>query len=263
MGEIEEYEGSKPGAPAWLIWLLLGGMILMGGAGLILGSLAFPREVLVEKPVEVIVEKPVERTVEKIVEKPVEKLVEKIIERKVEVPGKLTETQVNAITFAERAWSSNTDCTKPFGLQKLSDRVVVLNNISGNGSRHISPGLVEARVERMFRNAGFRVVGKDSKEYPISIVTVGGVFLEDRSSRSGEVFAVTGSYSLVIAQPMVLFSGWDKSPVNQFKFMHGSVTLYEDGGSLNYGSENFGKVADVYGRMAEEAASVLRKAQDN
>jgi hypothetical protein len=45
--------------------------------------------------------------------------------------------------------------------------------------------------------------------------------------------------------------------------MRGLMPLYEDGGSLNYGRDNFYKVADVYGGLAEEAASTLRKAQDN
>ncbi len=43
MYEADDDETMKAGAPAWLMWLLLAGMILMGVAGLALGSLAFPR----------------------------------------------------------------------------------------------------------------------------------------------------------------------------------------------------------------------------
>jgi hypothetical protein len=267
MIETDNEDGMKAGAPAWLMWLLLAGMILMGLAGLALGALAFPREKIVEKPVEVtvekIVEKPVDRVVEKVVEKPVDRIVEKVVERRVEVPAKLTEGQENAISFATRAWSPKPEFTRPDGLQKLSDRISVVNNISGEGSRHISPGLVQARVERMFRSAGFKIVDSNSTDYPYSIVSIGGVFLESRAYNSQDVISVSGSYSIKILQPLVYFSSWDKTPVAQFKFMRGLIPLYQDGGSLNYGRDNFYKVADIYGALAEEAASSLRKAQDN
>ena len=255
MIEVDNDQEMKAGAPAWLMWLLLAGMILMGLAGLALGALAFPREKIVEKPVEV--------TVEKIVEKPVDRVVEKLVDRRVEVPAKLTEGQQNAIAFAERAWTGKPEFTRPSGLQKLSDRVAVVNNISGEGSRHVSPGLVQARVERMFRSAGFKVVESTSTDYPYSVVSIGGVFLESRDYNSQNVVSISGSYSIKILQPVVYFSNWDKTPVTQFKFMRGLMPLYEDGGSLNYGRDNFYKVADVYGGLAEEAASTLRKAQDN
>lgn len=267
MREMDESDSISAGAPGWLIWLLLGGMVLMGLAGMALGSLAFPREKLVEKPVEIvvekIVEKPVDRIVEKMVEKPVERIVEKVVERKVEVAAKLTEAQSIAIAFAERAWTAKPEYTRSLGLQKLSDRVSVTSNISGEGSRHVSPGLVQARVERMFRAAGFKVVENNSTEYPYSVVSIGGVFLESRNYNSQDVIAVSGSYSIKILQPLVFFSSWDKTPVGSFKFMRGLTPLYEDGGTLNYGRDNFYKVADVYGALAEEAAASLRKAQDN
>lgn len=270
MVENNELNGNRSGAPGWLIWVLLGGMVVMGFSGAVLGSLAFPREKIVEKPVEVVVEKvveksverPVDRIVEKVVEKPIERIVEKIVERKVEVPAKLTEVQANAIAFAERAWAPKPEFTRPMGLQKLSDRVMVISNISGEGARHISPGLVQSRVERMFRNAGFKVVESNSTEYPYSVVSLGGVFLE-YTYNSQEVISVSGSYSIKIMQPMVFFSSWDKTPATDFKFIRALTPLYEDGGSLNYGRDNFYKVADVYGALAEEAAGALRKAQGN
>lgn len=255
------------GVPVWVVWLLLVGILLSAVAGGVLGAVAFPKDRIVEKPVEVqvekIVEKPVDRIVEKVVEKPVERIVEKVVERKVEVPAQLTERQVSAIAFAERAWSPKDEFTRSFGLQKLSDRVAVVNQITGDGSRHVSPGLIQARVERMFRSAGFKVVNSDSTEYPYSVVTIGGVFLESRAYNSNEVISVSGSYTLKISQPMVLFNSWDKTAPADFKFMRQVVTLYDQGGSLNYGVNNFNKVADIYGEMAETAASVLRKAQDN
>jgi hypothetical protein len=267
MRDSDEIEGGRTGAPAWLVWLLLVGMLLVGFAGVALGALAFPREKLIEKPVEVVVEKvverPVERVVEKIVEKPVERVVEKVVDRKVEVPAKLTDAQLSAIAFAERAWSPKAEFTRPVGLQKLSLRVAVVNNISGDGSRHVSPGLVQARVESMFRSAGFKVVDATSTDYPYSIISIGGVFLENRTYNSQDVISISGSYSIKVLQPLVLFSSWDKTSPAQFRFMRSLMPLYEDGGSLNYGRDNFYKVADVYGAMAEEAAAALRKVQDN
>ncbi|MBL9173480.1 MAG: hypothetical protein JNL10_08105 [Verrucomicrobiales bacterium] len=255
MRESENLDGNKVGAPAWLIWLLPGGMVLMGFAGIVLGSVAFPREKLVEKPVEVVVEK--------VVEKPVDRVMEKVVDRKVEVPAKLTEYQMMAIAFAERALDSKPEFTRKLGLQKLSERVAVISEISGEGSRHVSPELLQARVERMFRTAGFKVVESTSTEYPYSIVSIGGVFLESRNYNSQEVISISGSYYIKILQPMVFFSSWDKTPLAEFKFMRGLTPLYEDGGTLNYGRNNFDKVADVYGTLAEVAASALRKAQDN
>lgn len=259
------------GVPVWVVWLLLGGILLAALAGAALGAVAFPKERVVEKPVEVqvekivekVVEKPVDRVVEKIVEKPVDRVVEKVVERKVDVPAKLTDRQSNAIAFAERAWAPKDEYTRPFGLQKISDRVVVMNRISGEGARHISPGLIQARVERMFRNAGFKVISADSTDYPYSIVEISGVFLESRAYNTNEVLSVSGSYTLKISQPMVLFNSWDTTPPASFRFLRSIVSLYDQGGSLNYGSNNFNKVADIYGDLAEAAASELRKAQDN
>ena len=88
---MHTFSQPKSGAPVWLIWLLVAAVFVAGVTGVALGSLAFPQEKIVERPVEItvekIVEKPVERIVEKIVEKPVEVI--RNVERVVKVPATL------------------------------------------------------------------------------------------------------------------------------------------------------------------------------
>ena len=62
MSEMHTFSQPKSGAPVWLIWLLVAAVFVAGVTGVALGSLAFPQEKIVERPVEI--------TVEKIVEKP-------------------------------------------------------------------------------------------------------------------------------------------------------------------------------------------------
>ena len=69
MSETHEFSTPKAGAPVWLIWLLVAAVFVAGVTGVALGSLAFPQEKIVEKPVEI--------TIEKIVEKPVERVIQK------------------------------------------------------------------------------------------------------------------------------------------------------------------------------------------
>jgi hypothetical protein len=270
MSETHEFSPPKAGAPVWLIWLLVAAVFVAGVTGVALGSLAFPQEKIVEKPVEItiekIVEKPVDRVVEKVVEKPVE--VVRNVERVVKVPAELTAAQQNKILFSEKLMDSKQ--IKPgMGLFRLSDRVCVDVEIEGEGARHISSGLIRAKVESAFRAQGFRVVASDSTEYPYTIVELGGVFLENRAV-NGNILSVSGSYTIALRQPVTLFTqwdshwapGWDKVAVPLVDIRRASVALYQTGGSLNYGSNNFDEIPGVYGRMAEVASNELRKATD-
>lgn len=270
MTEMHSYSQPKSGAPVWLIWLLVVAVFVAGITGVALGSLAFPQEKVIEKPVEVtiekIVEKPVERVVEKIVEKPVEVI--RNVERVVKVPAELTLAQKNKVLFSEKLMDSK-QLKAGIGLFKLSERVCVDVEIEGEGARHISSGLIRAKVESAFRAQGFKVVASDSTEYPYTVVQLGGVFLENRAG-NGNLLAVSGSYTIALYQPVTLFTqwdenwlpGWDKLSVPLVEARRASVALYQTGGSLNYGSNNFGEIPGVYGRMAEVASNELRKASD-
>jgi hypothetical protein len=270
MSELNAFSQSKPGAPVWLIWLLVAAVFVAGITGVALGSLAFPQEKIVEKPIEItvekIVEKPVDRVIEKIVEKPVE--VVRNVERVVKVPVELTVAQQNKILFSERLMDGK-QLKSGIGLFKLSDRVSVVVNIEGEGARHISSGLIQAKVESAFRAQGFKVVASDSKEYPYTYVELGGVFLENRAG-NGSLLGVSASYTIAMYQPVTLFTqwdanwapGWDKVSVPLVEARRASVALYQTGGSLNYGSTNFSEIPGVYGRLAEVASNELRKAND-
>lgn len=270
MSEMNAYSQPRSGAPVWLIWLLVAAVFVAGITGVALGSLAFPQEKVVEKPVEItvekIVEKPVDRVVEKVVEKPVEVI--RNVERVVRVPAELSASQQNKLLFSERMMDGK-QLKTGIGLFRLSDRVSVVVNIEGEGARHISSGLIQAKVESAFRAQGFKVVASDSTDYPYTFVELGGVFLENRSS-NGSLLAVSGSYTIAMYQPVTLFTqwdaqwaqGWDKVSVPQVQARRASVALYQTGGSLNYGSTNFGEIPGVYGRLAEVASNELRKATD-
>jgi len=99
---------TPPPASAPVPWgtiAALVGALIVGAAA---GSMLFPREHIVEKPIEVTVEKRVEVPVEKIVEKQVERIVEKpvevvrTVEKRVEVPAKLTKEQEFGAGILER-----------------------------------------------------------------------------------------------------------------------------------------------------------------
>jgi len=263
----EHLSDRNNGAPLWVVWLLLAGVVIAGLAGVALGAIGFPREKIVEKPVEITVEKRVEVPVEKVVEKIVEKIVDRpvevvrMVDKIVKVPAELTPEQKSAVVFAGRIFDP-TQANAGVSLFKLSDRILVTSALSGDGSRNISTGLIIARVESAFRQQGFRVVSSDSKEYPFSIAEVGGVFLEGRDTY-GKILSVSGSYNITISQPVTYFNNWDNSGVDKMVLKRGMLPLYHKGGSLNYGSLHFGEIPDVFGKMAEAAANELRKANDN
>jgi hypothetical protein len=147
-------------------------------------------------------------------------------------------------------------------LFKLSDRVKVIGGFEGEGAHRLSDRLILARVETAFRQQGFKVLNKDSKEFPYTLVRVGGVFLENKYA-DGTVVGVSGSYEMELLQPLICFSSYDASGPEKCVIKAGNMKLYERGGTLNYGVNNLNKVPEVFQRIAEEGANDLRKAQDN
>jgi hypothetical protein len=121
---------------------------------------------------------------------------------------------------------------------------------------------VRTAVENAFRRQGFRVLPVGSKEYPYTVVSVGGVYLENRGY-GGQVLGVSGSYDLSLRQPIIYFTGHNLTNLADARFYVGEVPLHNDAGTLNYGSNNYWKIPDVYGRMADTAASELRKALES
>ncbi len=232
------------GSAGW--WWVVAGISLGALIGL-LTTHFFPTVVQVEKLVEKVVEKPVE--------------VVRVVEKRVDVPAELTAEQAAAVVFNRRLLDPVQE-RADIRLFKLSDKVKVFYNIEGSGADRLSSGLIIARVEAAFRRQGFKVLTKDSMDYPYSVVSVGGVFLEEKW-RDGNVVGVSGSYALEIYQPMVCFNPYDTSGPDRRMIMEGNVRIYEKAGSLNYGISNVPNITSVYERLAEEGANDLRKAQDN
>lgn len=252
-----QVSGPQPapsGVPGWA-WIA-GGAALGAVVGLLAVQL-FPRVVQVDRPVERIVEKPVE--VVRTIEKPVE--VVRTIEKRVEVPANLTAEQSAALLFTQRLFDPK-ERKVGMSLFKLSDRVKVLVGFEGEGAHRLSEGVIVARVETAFRRQGFRVLSKDSKEYPYTLVRVGGVFLENKYS-DGTVVGISGSYTMELMQPLICFSAYDTAGPDKCVIKSGNVKLYQKGGTLNYGVNNIYKIPEVFQRFAEEGANDLRKAQDN
>jgi len=237
------------------------GAVLLGALAGLLTTHFFPTIVVVDRPVEKIVEKIVEKPVEVVrtVEKPVEVI--KMVDKIVEVPAVLTPEQNASIVFTRRLFDTE---QRRIGVSlfKLSDKVKVIVDLEGEGASRLSGGLVQAKVESAFRRQGFKVLSKDSDDYPFTIVEVNGVFLENKYG-DGSVIGISGSYELEIRQPLICFNPWDFSGPEKRMIMGGNVKVYEKAGTLKYGISNLYKVPDVYEGIAEEAANDLRKAQDN
>ncbi len=201
----------------------------------------------------------VDKLVEKVIEKPVE--VVRVVEKRVDVPAELTDQQKASITFARRLFDPK-QRKSGVSLFKISDRVKVIGGLSGSGASLVSEGRVLAKVESAFRNQGFKVLSNESKEYPYTVVRVGGVYLENKSGNDS-VLGVSGSYEIELLQPLICFSPDDTSGPDGCVIKIGNVVIYGRSGALNYGVNNIAKIPEVYEGIAEEAANDLRKAQDN
>jgi hypothetical protein len=225
------------------MWIV-GGVTLGVLVGLLTTQL-FPNTVLVDRPVEKIVERPVE--------------VIRTVEKRVDVPAVLTAEQMAAEVFFRRFFDV-TEHKKGNPLFKVSNRVKVFTNFSGDGKHVFSEGLVRSRVESVFRNQGFTVLSEDSKEYPYSIIDINGNIL-DSGSRVG--VSVSGSYSIEISQYVNFVSSSDIASPSGIVIKSADLMLFRKAGVLVYGSQHFGEIPGAYEKFAQEAAGELRKAYDN
>ncbi len=236
------------GSSGW--WWIVGGVTAGALVGLLCSHL-FPTVVQVERPVEKVVEKPVE----------VVRTVEKVVDRTVERKADLSPEQREALVLVDRLFDPKKR-TVGVGLFKLSNRVKVFYEVEGKGRGNINSGAIVSRVESAFRGHGFTVLPRDSKESPYSIVKIGGLFLEDTSS-SGSVISISGSYRVTVGQPVLALNPFDEDSAETRAIKVGIVDLYTFSGAIDYGSNNFYKVPDVFARAAEECATKLRLAQGN
>jgi hypothetical protein len=233
------------GSAGW--WWVVAGISLGALIGL-LTTHFFPTVVQVDRPVD--------RVVEKIVDRPVE------VVRTVEKEARLTTDQQNALAFVNRIVEGK-DTKLGITLFKLSDKVKVISRLGGDGASNPALSVVPARVEAIFRRYGFRVLSADSKDYPFTIVYVGGVILENTDSRTGRLTSLCGFHSVALAQPVVYFSTYDEVGSSGMPIKKANITLYEKRGSFIYGSSNLTQLPDLYVESAELAAAELRKTQDN
>ncbi len=236
--------GSKPSGWAWIA----GGVTLGALVGLLTTHL-FPQIVLVDRPVE--------KVVEKVVDRPVE--VVRYLEKRVDVPAELSAEQRAAEIFYKRFYD-RTAHKEGGRLFNLSDKVKVYSGISGAGARFFSEGLVKAKVESAFRAQGFKVLSEESRDYPFSVVHIGGVFLDMGADLNS---IVTGSYNIKICQPVSYVNSFDASGAANVVIKDDELVLYEKSGALFLGSLRYGEVVDAYEQFAQEAANELRKARDN
>jgi hypothetical protein len=239
-------QANAPAASGWA-WVV-GGVTLGALVGLLTAHL-FPNVVEVDRPVEKIVEKIVDRPVEVI----------RTVERRVDVPAALSAEQKAAEVFFRRFFDFN-EHKKGNALFKVSNRVKVFTNFSGDGKYAVSEGLVRAKVESVFRSQGFKVLTEDSKESPYSIIDINGNIL-DSGSRPG--ISVSGSYSIEISQFVHFMSSSDDASPSTMVIKDAELTLYRKGGVLIYGSQHFGDIPEAYEKFAQQAAGELRKAYDN
>lgn len=242
--QVSAPQPAPSGVAGW--WWIVGGVVLGALVGLLVTHL-FPNVVQVDRPVEKVVEKPVEvvRTVEKVVDRKIDLSIEE--KEMLVLGGRILDPTERVVGVR---------------LFKISDRVKIFYEVEGKGRVNVNSGAIVSRVESAFRGHGFTVLPKDSKETPYSIVKIGGLFLEQTNS-NGLVLAVSGSYRVSIAQPLIALNPFDASKAESRIIKVGIVDLYSRQGAIDYGSDNFYKIPDVFARAAETCAEELRKAQNN
>jgi hypothetical protein len=237
-------------------WWIFSGVTLGALTGL-LATYLFPTVVQVDRVVEKVVEKPVE--VVRVVERPVEVI--KVVDKSVEVPAALTPEQREAVVLMERL-NDPERRTAGVGLFNVSEKIKVIYGVEGRGSSHLNSGAIVSRVESAFKGHGFTVLPRDFKGAPFSIVKITGLFLEDTNSQ-GNVMSISGGYRITISQPALVMNPFDKETSSSREIKIGMVDLYSSGGAIDYGSNNFYKVPDVFARAAEDCAREMRRVNGN
>jgi hypothetical protein len=240
-----------PATPWGTIGALVGAVVVGAAAG----SMLFPRERIVEKPVEVTVEKRVEVPVEKIVEKQVDRIVEKpvevirTVEKRVEVPAKLTKEQEygvgifqNIMTAEGREVGYGATSVFPAKDKKVKFFVVGSDEVF----RKVSRSEISARVESVFRRDGFTVVPEDG-EYCETVVAT---YVHLLPINNG--ITLVGSLEIEVEHNVMAFAGglWKRSLLRSGTYSK----------TISYGSDHFFEIPTVIESLAVRASNDLSKA---
>jgi hypothetical protein len=218
----------------------------------------FPKIVEVEKRVEV----PVEKRVEVVVEKPVEKIIEKLVEvpvtRTVEVPAKLTSEQLGFIAEGKAVsqasfWNDNSP--RCFGDRKKTVKVLV--NMSDAAKSRTDEAAIQARVESIFRNNGFKITNS-SNYSSLIIVNVELVEIEIGTRETG----VAGSLSIHVDQLMTAKLGWGLEDSNAssvgYKRIFAKTLSYKT--LVSVPVKSYGTVPSMFENLAITSSNDLMKA---
>jgi hypothetical protein len=230
----------------------LGGALVIGAAA---GSMLFPRERIVEKPVEVTVEKRVEVPVEKIIERQVDRIVEKpvevvrTVEKRVEVPAKLTkEQEIGANIFRNIVVAE--DCEMGLGPKSVfpaKDKKIKIFVVGDETAfRKVSKSEVVSRIESVFRRDGFTLVDVDG-EFCETVILVNVDLLA-----SNDGITLAGGLTIDIQHYMMGFAGglWKRSVLRSGHYSQ----------TISYGSNNFYKIPGILEGLAVSASNDLAKA---
>ncbi len=242
-------------ASAPMPWGTMGALVGALVVGAAVGSMLFPREHIVEKPIEVTVEKRVEVPVEKIVEKQVERIVEKpvevirTVEKLVEVPAKLTKEQEygagifqNIMTAEGREVGYGATSVFPAKDKKVKFFVVGSDEVF----RKVSRSEISARVESVFRRDGFTVVPEDG-EYCETVVST---YVHLLPINNG--ITLVGSLEVEVEHNVMAFAGglWKRSLLRSGTYSK----------TISYGSDHFFEIPTVIESLAVRASNDLSKA---
>lgn len=236
-------------------WGTLGALVGAVVVGAAAGSMLFPREHIVEKPIEVTVEKRVEVPVEKIVEKQVDRIVEKpvevvrTVEKRVEVPAKLTkEQEVATAVFAAILDAEEREFGyQATGLYPAKDKKIKVYVIGDTQTfRKVDKAEISARVESVFRRDGFTIVPQDGEYCETVVLANVDLMLSDNGIK------LSGSLAVDIRQNIMGLAGgvWKRSNLQAAHY--GTV--------IDYGSNHFDEIPAIYERLAIKASSDLLKA---
>lgn len=246
---------TPPPASAPVPWgtiAALVGALIVGAAA---GSMLFPREHIVEKPIEVTVEKRVEVPVEKIVEKQVERIVEKpvevvrTVEKRVEVPAKLTKEQEVGAGILESIFIADRNQIG-FGDKAVfpakDKKIKIFVSGSDVAFRKLSKSEITARVESVFRRDGFTVV-EAGGEYCETVVHVDATLL-----LSNDDITLSGTIDVTIQHNAMAFAGglWKRAGLSSCEYSQ----------TISYGSSNFFKIPAIVESLAIQASNDLSKA---